>query len=131
MLWRSMPVRLALKAQHQARIHNTPFHGQHGCSRPENRRELVLEAGKCLWIKGIGAADQHQIRHFQLLLKQLFNRRGMVEAGIGEPLGFEGPWIRYHAPGRQGLTIHHRHHPMDAGTGANLGPLKGGQQGLR
>jgi len=41
MLWRSMPVRLALKAQHQARIHNTPFHGQHGCSRPENRRELV------------------------------------------------------------------------------------------
>ena len=48
MLWRSMPVRLALKAQHQARINNTPFHGQHGCSRPKNRQELVLEAGKCL-----------------------------------------------------------------------------------
>ena len=55
----------------------------------------------------------------------------VIQAGVGLALGLEGRRVPHHAPLGEGFTIHNRHHTGDAGTGANLRPLKGLHQGNR
>ena len=55
----------------------------------------------------------------------------MIEAWIGQPLGFEGPGIGHHAACGQGFSIHHRHHPMDPRSRADFWPGKGRQKRFR
>ena len=49
----------------------------------------------------------------------------MVEAWIGQPLGFKRGRISHHAARAKSFTVHHGDHTGDARAGSNLRPLKG------
>jgi NADH:ubiquinone oxidoreductase subunit D len=120
-----------LRGQQQTRINRAAGHRQHGGSSPQPGPQAFDHLVEGFGGQSIGAADQHQIGGLQLVGEEVFDGTDVVEAGVGEALGFDRSGIAHHMAGGQGFTIHHRDHRMDPGAGADRGPAEGRQQGLR
>ena len=115
----------ALQAQQQSRWHLTALHRNHRNPRADQGAEALAKPIDLDRLKYISAAEQHQIRRFQLILEELFDVAEVIKVGISLALGLQGCRITHHAASGQGFAIHHGHHPAHSGTGANLGPAKG------
>ena len=117
--------------QQQKGINPAPGHRQQGRARPQSGPNL---ADHCLELRGlqtVGPAHEHQVCGFQLILKQILDRRQVIKAGIRPALGFHRLAIAHHMAGGEGFAIHHRDHRMHAGPGADGGPAEGSHQGFR
>ena len=81
--------------------------------------------------QAIGTAEQHQVRRLELIVEQRLQITEVIQAGVGPPLGLEGRWIAHHTALGERFTIHHGHHTGDAGSRADVRPLKRLHQGNR
>ena len=106
-------------------------HGQHRCAWTQVGQQALPHRRQGGLLQPIGPADQHQIGHGQLILKQLLKGHQVIKAGIGAALGLHRLPITHHVALGQGLAIHHRHHGVHPALAANLGPPKGRHQGFR
>ena len=94
-------------------------------ARPAGPLDPLAHKLQLVGVEPVGPADQHQIGGFELLVEQLLKIIEVVEAGVGGPLPLQGGGIAHHRSLGHRFAIHHRHHPMDPGAGADVGPGEG------
>ena len=119
-----------LEAQGQHGVERTTGHRQHRRARPHRQADPLTHPFQGVSIDPVGPTHHHQIGRFQLLLEQLLNGRGVIEAGIGQPLGLQRLGIGHHGTGSESLSIHHRHDAIHPRAGADGRPAEGRHQGL-
>ena len=116
-------------AEHDGRVDLAPLHRKNPRSRPDHGAEFFAKSAQRHRIETIGPADQNQIGRLQLIVEQAIDVIKVIEAGVRRSLGFDGLEISHHGSTRQRFTIHHGHHAVDAGAGANFRPLEGLHKG--
>ena len=121
----------ALQTEDQIGIDGTALHRQHRCTGPDAGSDPQLHPVQIGRAEQLGTADQHQVSTGELVFKQRINRRGVIEAGVRQSLGLKSRWICHDRSVGQRLPIDDSHHAVNPGAAADLGPLKGFQQGLR
>ena len=80
-------------------------------------------------IQPVATTDQHQVGRLQLVGEQIVDVGQVIKTRIGLLLGLQGCGIAHHAASGQRLAIHHGHHARHPGSGADLRPLEGLNQG--
>ena len=121
----------AVAIEHELGVDSTPHHRNHRDPGSQVGPQTLLDGAEGHGVDTVGAADEHQIGSLQLVGEELLDRRDVIKAGIRLALGLHRSGVSDHMAEGQGLTVHHGHHRMDSGTGADLGPAEGCDQGLR